>query len=79
MALHRVRACAPNGSHHKPLQSCGVCVIEEDWDTHNSDVPDMRPKTGTPLTFPRLSYGNPEPSSKRGNALRRQWNVQPFA
>jgi hypothetical protein len=36
-------------------------------------------KTGTPLTFPRLSYGNPEPSSKRGNALRRQWNVQPFA
>ena len=34
---------------------------------------------GHPLTFPRLSYGNPEPSSKRGNALRRQWNVQPFA
>ncbi len=27
-------------------------------------------KSGTPLTFPRLSYGNPEPSSKRGNTLR---------
>ena len=34
---------------------------------------------GCPLTFPRLSYGNPEPSLKRGNALRRQWNVQPVA
>jgi hypothetical protein len=38
-----------------------------------------RENYGCPLTFPRLSYGNPEPSSKRGNALRRQWNVQPFA
>lgn len=35
--------------------------------------------SGTPLTFPRLSYGNPEPPSKRGNALGRQWDVQPFA